>query len=232
VRGISRAVLAELVGTAALLAVVVGSGIMAERLSPANAGVALGANAVATGLALYVLITVLGPVSGAHLNPIVTIATVLHAERTIASSIPYFAVQFVGAICGVWLAHSMFDLPILQIGSHIRSGIGQWISEAVATAGLLLTIGGCRRFAPGQVAVAVGAYITAAYWFTASTSFANPAVTVARALSNSFAGIRPSDVAGFMVAQAVGMVAGVLLVRVLYRDAPLQPGDAKMSRDR
>jgi glycerol uptake facilitator-like aquaporin len=212
----ARALAAEFIGTAALLAVVVGSGIMAERLSPANAGVALLANALATGLGLYVLITILGPVSRAHFNPVVTLAALVNGELAGALALGYATVQWIGAIAGVWLAHLMFDLPLLQTSAHARTGIGQWVSEAVATAGLLVTIGGCMRFAPAQVATAVGVYIASAYWFTASTSFANPAVTTARALTDTFAGIRPADVPAFVASQLVGMAFGLALGRVLF----------------
>jgi glycerol uptake facilitator-like aquaporin len=219
----ARALAAEFFGTAALLAVVVGSGIMAERMSPTNAGVALLANALATGFALYVLITALGPVSRAHFNPVVTFAAVLNREFPAALALGYVAAQWCGAIAGVWLAHLMFDLAILQTSVHQRTGIGQWISEIVATAGLLVTIGGFTRYASMQVAAAVGAYIAAAYWFTASTSFANPAVTTARALTDTFAGIRPADAPGFIAAQLVGMAVGLVLVRVLFGKTLVEP---------
>ena len=162
---LGRALLAEFVGTASLLAVVIGSGIMGERLSSANPAVALLANSVATGLALYVLITIFGPISRAHFNPIVTFAAVVNREFTLRLAFEYCFVQLCGAIAGVWLAHVMFALPILQTSEHVRTGIGQWVSEAIATAGLLLTIGGCTRFARAQTAAAAGAYIAAAYWF-------------------------------------------------------------------
>jgi len=177
----SRALAAEFFGSGALLAVVVGSGIMGERLSPSNPGVALLANALATAFGLYVLIASLAPVSRAHFNPVVTLAAVLNREFPARHALGYMAVQWLGAIGGVWLAHVMFDLPIVQASQHVRHGIGQWVSEVVATAGLLVTIGGFTRHARAQVAAAVAAYIAAAYWFTASTSFANPAVTTARA---------------------------------------------------
>ena len=218
-----RALAAEFIGTAALLAVVIGSGIMAERLSPANAGVALLANALATGLGLYVLITILAPVSRAHFNPVVTIAALLKHEITPRLALGYAVAQGCGAIAGVLIAHAMFDLPILQSSTHARTGIGQWISEAIATAGLLLTIAGTVKHASAQVAPAVGAYIAAAYWFTASTSFANPAVTMARALSDTFAGIRPADAPAFMVAQLIGMAAGLAMVRLLFGKVSVEP---------
>lgn len=220
---VMRTTLAEFVGTAALLAIVVGSGIMAQRLSPANTGVALLANALATGFGLYVLITVLAPVSRAHLNPVVTLAAVLSREFAAKPALRYVAAQVVGAVTGVWLAHAMFDLPIFQAGTHARSSVGQWISEAVATAGLFVTIGGFTRHAAKQVAVAVGVYIAAAYWFTASTSFANPAVTIARAMTNTFAGIRPADAPAFVVSQIIGMGIGLALVRALFGKTLVEP---------
>lgn len=211
----SRALAAEFFGTAALLAVVVGSGIMAERTSPANAGVALLANALATGFALYVLITILAPVSGAHFNPIVTTREALARRMKAPDAAAFIVVQAAGAVAGVWLAHVMFDLAILQASTHARSGTGQLVSEAVATCGLLLTIAGFSRHAPAQVAAGVGAYIAAAYWFTASTSFANPAVTFARSLTDTFAGIAPADVRLFLAGQGAGLAAALLLERVL-----------------
>lgn len=220
---ITRATLAELVGTAVLLAIVVGSGVMAERLSSANAGVALLANALATGFGLYVLITIFGPVSRAHFNPVVTVAAVLNREFALAPAFLYVIAQVVGAVGGVWLAHAMFDLPVFQASTHSRSSVGQWLSEAIATAGLLVTIGGFTRYAGQQVAAAVGAYIAAAYWFTASTSFANPAVTIARALTNTFAGIRPADAPAFIASQCVGMLAGLALVRALFGRTLVEP---------
>jgi glycerol uptake facilitator-like aquaporin len=212
----AKAVAAEFVGTAALLAAVVGSGIMAERLSAGNAGVALLANALATGLALYVLITIFAPVSGAHFNPVVTAAAWLGGELPLRRGTLYAIAQWAGAISGVWLAHLMFDLPILQASQHARGGIGQFVSEIVATTGLLLTIAGFARHAASQVAAAVGAYIAAAYWFTASTSFANPAVTTARAMTNTFAGIAPSDAGLFILAEIVGLGMGILAVRFFF----------------
>ena len=211
----SRAWAAEFFGTAALLAVVVGSGIMAERTSPANAGVALLANALATGFALYVLITILAPVSGAHFNPVVTIREALARRMKAPDAAAFIVMQAAGAVAGVWLAHLMFDAAILQTSTHARSGTGQLVSEAVATCGLLLTIAGFSRHAPAQVAAAVGAYIAAAYWFTASTSFANPAVTFARSLTDTFAGIAPADVPLFLAGQGAGLAAALLLERVL-----------------
>ena len=211
-----RGLAAEFLGTAALLAVVVGSGIMADRLSPANLGVALLANALVTGLGLYVLVTVFAPVSGAHFNPVVTLAGWIQRECDARTALAYVAVQCLGAVAGVWLAHLMFDMPIVQESLRHRNGVGQFVSELVATTGLLVTIFGFSRHAPAQVAAAVGAYIAAAYWFTASTSFANPAVTIARSLTNTFAGIAPSDIALFIVAQGCGLAVGLGLRRAFW----------------
>ena len=211
----SLAVLAEGVGTALLLAIVVGSGIMGERLAAGNAAVALLANSMATGAGLYVLISLLGSISGAHFNPVVTLLLwrrgFLPARRVPA----YIASQLLGAIAGVWLAHAMFDLSILQVSTNARSGVGQWLSEVVATSGLLTTILLGLRNDPKAVPALVGAYIAAAYWFTASTSFANPAVAIARALTNTFAGIRPADVPEFICAQFVAMLLVLVAVRFL-----------------
>jgi glycerol uptake facilitator-like aquaporin len=209
----ARATLAEVIGTALLLAAVVGSGIMAERLCGGNVGLALLANAIATGGALYALIVMFGPVSGAHFNPVVTLALTLRGDSERSRLLPFLVAQVAGAILGVWLAHLMFDLPILQASTKVRTGIGQWSAEATATFGLvLLIVLGVRKqaaFLPAAVAV----YIVGAYWFTASTSFANPAVTVARSLSNTFAGILPADAPAFIVAQVVGGAAAVLAAK-------------------
>ena len=210
-----RPVVAEALGTALLLAAVVGSGIMAERLSGGNVGLALLANAIATGGALFALITMFGPISGAHFNPVVTLALTARRESPAKWVLPFLAAQIVGAILGVWLAHLMFDLPILQASTKARTGIGQWAAEATATFGLvLLILLGARRQSPALPA-AVAVYIVGAYWFTASTSFANPAVTIARALTNTFAGIEPADVIGFVVAQLIGALCGMLLAHAL-----------------
>ena len=211
-----RAAAAEFLGTTALLTVVVGSGIMGERLSPSNPGVALLANALATGFGLYVLITLLGPVSGAHLNPVVTLARILGRDLSLRRAIQYWVAQWAGAIAGVWLAHLMFELPLLQASDHARTGFAQWLSEVVATAGLIVTIAGLSRHAAAQTAVAVGAYIAAAYWFTGSTAFANPAVTTARSLTDTFTGIRPSDTLPFIAAQLIGLFVGLGLVRAVF----------------
>jgi glycerol uptake facilitator-like aquaporin len=209
--------LAEALGTALLLATVIGSGIMAERLSGGNVALALLCNALATGAMLPVLILIFGPMSGAHLNPAVSIAFAV--EGTIGWRIAaiYIACQIAGGIAGVWIAHTMFELPILQISTTVRSGPGQWLAEAVATFGLLLTIVGCVARTPAATPYAVGLYITAAYWFTSSTSFANPAVTIARAFSNTFAGIAPGGVPAFITAQLLGMFAAIAVGRVLWR---------------
>jgi glycerol uptake facilitator-like aquaporin len=212
VSGVELAV-SELVATALLLIAVVGSGIMAERLCGGNIGLALLANAIATGGALVALILAFGAHSGAHMNPIVTLAAALCDGMSWRTASLYIAAQVAGAVVGVWLAHIMFELPILQISHHVRTGPGQWTAEAVATSGLLVTIWGSRTHGLPATAVAVAAYITGAYWFTASTSFANPAVTVARALSDTFAGIRPLDAPGFIAAQAVGLAAALPLLR-------------------
>lgn len=211
----ARKLLAEFLGTAALLATVVGSGIMGVRLAAGNDAVALLANAAATAAALYALIAVLGPISGAHFNPMVTAAMRLQRRIGTHEALAYVAVQLVAAIAGVLLAHAMFELPLWQPGTQARSGAAQWLSEAVASAGLVLTILLGLRHRPTAVPALVAAYVFAGYWFTASTCFANPAVTLARALTQSFAGIRPQDVAGFVAAQCVGLGAGLVLARAL-----------------
>lgn len=197
----ARCLAAEALGTAFLLAVIVGSGIMGERLAGGNVAIALLANSIATGCGLWVLIAILGPVSGAHLNPAVTLGMASAGHFPWRQVPPYIAVQIAAAFLGVALAHVMFSLPLFAASEHVRSGAGQWVSEAVATAGLLLTIGLARHKGAFAVGGLVAAYITAAYWFTASTSFANPAVTLARAATNTFAGIRPVDAPGFIVVQ-------------------------------
>ena len=213
---ISRRAAAEAIGTAFLLAAVVGSGIMAERLSGGNGAVALLANAIATGAALFALILTFAPWSGAHFNPAVTLALAAAGEMAWRDVVPYVAAQCVGAILGVWLAHLMFDLPILQWSAHERTGLGQWTGELVATFGLLVVIESGRRSFAKALPGAVAAYITAAYWFTSSTSFANPAVTLARSMTDTFAGIGPNNVAAFVVAQAVGTAAAIAAVRWLH----------------
>ena len=201
-----RQLIAEGLGTALLLAVVIGSGIMAERLSGGNLAIALLANTLATVGGLYVLIEVFGPVSGAHFNPAVSAVMALRGELATTAMLAYIAAQLVGAMLGAWLAHAMFDMAILQFSTHVRSGIGQWIAEAIATAGLLLVI---LRAPPGRAAAMVACYIGAAYWFTASTSFANPAAAFGRMFSESFAGIAPTSVPGFVAAQLVGALIGL-----------------------
>ncbi|MEO5658237.1 MAG: MIP/aquaporin family protein [Polaromonas sp.] len=222
---LKRQLLAEFIGTAALLCAVIGSGIMAERLSAGNAGVALLANTLATVFALYVLIDVLGPVSGAHFNPLVTLvlwskSTATH-ETQARAALLFIAAQLLGAVAGAWLANAMFDLSVLQFSSKLRggwtatgafSGWGQWLAEAVATAGLIVVV---LRAAPAKAPALVACYIGAAYWFTASTSFANPAAVLGRMFSDSFAGICPSSALGFVVAETVGAGIGLLLNRCL-----------------
>jgi len=200
---LSRQLAAEGIGTALLLAVVVGSGIMGERLAGGNAAIALLANSIATGCGLWVLIALLGPLSGAHFNPAVTLATASVGHLPWRHVPPYILVQVAAAFLGVALAHLMFSLPLFTASEHARTGAGQWVSEAVATGGLLLTIGLARHKGALTVGALVAVYIAAAYWFTASTSFANPAVTLARAGTNTFAGIRPIDTVGFVVVQLI-----------------------------
>ena len=215
-----RPVLAEALGTALLLAAVVGSGIMAERLSGGNVGLALLANAIATGAALFALIVMFGPISGAHFNPVVTLALTWRRESPAKWVLPFLAAQVVGGILGVWLAHLMFDLPILQASTKMRTGIGQWTAEATATFGLVLLILMGVRKAAASLPAAVALYIVGAYWFTASTSFANPAVTIARALSNTFAGIAPADAPAFIAAQLAGAALAVVIARLLDPPRP------------
>lgn len=210
-----RALLAEFLGTLLLLAIVVGSGIMGERLAAGNVAVALMANAAATAAGLYVLIALLGPISGAHFNPAVTLGIKLGGATLPAPATAYIAVQIAGAVLGVLLAHAMFDSALWQPGIRMRSGAGQWLSEGVATFGLLLTILLGARFRPAALPALVASWIFAAYWFTASTSFANPAVTIARALTQTFAGIRPLDASGFIAAQLAGAALALLVARAL-----------------
>lgn len=213
-----RRLFAEGLGTALLLATVVGSGIMAERLAAGNLALALLANALATGAALVVLITVFGPISGAHFNPAVTWIAAIKRTISWRSSLAYGLVQLLGAIVGVWCAHAMFGEPILQVSTRLRAGPGQIFSEAVATFGLVATIQGTLRFRPDFTPMSVGLYITAAYWFTASTSFANPAVTIARSLSDSFAGIAPACVPAFILAQLGGAFVAMVTFGWLLKD--------------
>lgn len=198
---------AEFLGTALLLAIVIGSGIMGARLSGGNDAIALLGNTLSTGAGLVVLITVFGPVSGAHFNPAVTLVFALRGEISRLDALVYLAVQVAGAVAGVWLAHAMFAEPVLQVSGKLREGTAQGLAEAVATFGLVATILGGLRFRADAIPVLVGLYITSAYWFTASTSFANPAVTFARSLSDTFAGIAPPSVPLFIAAQLLGAVA-------------------------
>ena len=215
---LSRRLVAEGVGTAMLLAIVVGSGIMGERLSAGNDAVALLGNTIATGAGLVVLIHIFGPVSGAHFNPAVTLVMLIRGQADWRTAMLYVAAQFIGAVMGVWLAHAMFAEPILQISTRLRDGHSQALAEAVATFGLIGTILGTQRSRPEFTPVAVGLYITAAYWFTASTSFANPAVTVARSLSDTFAGIAPASAPLFILGQLVGAVAAAGFFAWLFRE--------------
>jgi glycerol uptake facilitator-like aquaporin len=204
-----RPLAAEVIGTALLLAAVVGSGIMAEKLSGGNVGVALLVNAIATGGALFALIVMFAPISGAHFNPVVSAALCWRGHLPGRTLLPYTLAQVVGAVFGAWLAHLMFDLPILQLSTRVRTGVGQWTGEVVATFGLvLLILLGVRRQTPSLPA-AIAVYIVGAYWFTSSTSFANPAVTIARALSDTFAGIAPANVPAFIAAQVVGCLLAI-----------------------
>ena len=216
---LARRLGAEAFGTASLLAVVVGSGIMGERLADGNDAVALLANAIATGAGLYVLISILGPVSGAHFNPVVTLATAWRRELSPRDASAYVVAQVLGAVAGVVLAHAMFDHVLFEAGTTARTGAPQWLSEIVATAGLLLTILLGAKHRPQSVPALVAAYITSAYWFTASTSFANPAVTLARSLTTTFAGIRPVDVPGFVAAELAGLALALVLVHALAGSA-------------
>jgi glycerol uptake facilitator-like aquaporin len=217
---LGRRVAAEAIGTALLLATVIGSGIMGERLAGGNVAVALLANTIATGAGLVALILAFGGVSGAHFNPAVTVADASQGGVAWRDVGPYVAAQLIGAFAGVALAHLMFDLPVFAASQHARSGLGQLAGEFTATFGLVSVIWGCSRTRASMTPFAVAAYITAAYWFTSSTSFANPAVTLARAASDTFAGIRPADAPGFIVAQGLGAAAATLLFRWLVPDLP------------
>ena len=215
---VSRRLVAEALGTLLLVATVVGSGIMAERLAGGNMAVALLGNTLATGAILYVLITALGPVSGAHFNPAVTLVFALRRNLGWGTAAGFVLVQILGAIGGTMLAHAMFEVPLIQVSAHARSGPAQWLSEAVATFALVFTILATLRARPDAVALAVALVIVAGYWFTASTSFANPAVTIARSLTDSFSGIAPNDVAAFILAQTVGALLGWLVADWLVAD--------------
>ena len=214
----AQRIAAEAIGTAGLLAVVIGSGIMGERLAGGNVAIALLANALATAGGLYVLILAFAPISGAHFNPVVTLTGVLAGEVPWRDFVPFVLAQVVGAIAGTWLAHAMFGLDIIQVSTKVRFGASLWLAEFVATFGLVMCIRLVSRASPAAVAGAVAAYIAAAYWFTASTSFANPAVTIARALSDTFAGIAPNGVLPFIAAQFVAAIAALAASRWLVAD--------------
>jgi glycerol uptake facilitator-like aquaporin len=217
---VTKRVVAEFLGTAFLLATVIGSGVMAAKLSGGNGALALLCNTLPTGAILTVLILTFGPLSGAHFNPAVSVAFALRGDLPWSTAALYIASQIAGGIVGVWAAHLMFELPLWQFSVTVRTGPGQWLAEAVATFGLVVVILGCLARNAAAIPYAVGLYITAAYWFTASTSFANPAVTIARSLSDTFAGIAPGGVLAFIVAQFAGMLAAVVVSRWLWeRDA-------------
>jgi glycerol uptake facilitator-like aquaporin len=215
---LARRLAAEGVGAFFLFATVIGSGIMAANLSRGNDAVALLGNTIATGAILFVLIAMLGPISGAHMNPAVSLVAAARRELKWGDAAAYIAAQIAFGILGAWAAHLMFDLPTLQLSVKARTGLGQWTGEAIATFGLILTILGTVRHRPAWVPASVALYIVAAYWFTSSTSFANPAITIARSLSNSFAGIAPHDVPLFIAAQLIGAAAGAALARGLFDD--------------
>lgn len=212
---------AEAIGSFMLFATVVGSGIMAENLAGGNVAVALLGNTIATGAMLFVLITMLGPVSGAHFNPAVSLVMRLRGEITTPQAWAYVTAQLAGGIMGVWAAHVMFGLPVLELSTKARTGMGQWVSEAIATFGLILTILGTVKHRHVWVPPGVAFYIVAAYWFTSSTSFANPAITIARAMSNTFAGIAPAHVPGFILAQILGALAANVVAMALFPDEPV-----------
>ena len=211
-----RKVTAEFFGTAFLLAAVIGSGIMGETLSPSNPGVALLANTAATGAILAVLILIFSPISGAHFNPAVTLAFLIRREIRPGLAIVFISTQIFAAIFGAVVAHFMFNAPLLEASTQIRTGPGQWVAEVVATFGLLATIFGCIRFRVSAIPYSVGLYISAAYWFTSSTSFANPAVTIARSLTNTFSGIRPEDMPSFVASQLIGAVLATIVFGWLF----------------
>lgn len=212
-----RRLVAEGLGTALLVATVIGSGIMGEQLAGGNAAIALLGNTLATGAVLVVLISVFGQISGAHFNPVVSLSFAIQRKLSWGEFAAYIAVQIVGAVMGVIIAHIMFDMPLIQASSHVRTGAGVWTGEVVASFGLLVTILGCLRTEPKAVPYAVALFITAGYWFTSSTSFANPAVTIARSLTDTFSGIRLVDVPGFIVAQIIGAMLATALMRWLWR---------------
>jgi glycerol uptake facilitator-like aquaporin len=214
---LSRRLVAEALGTALLVATVVGSGIMAETLTK-DVALALLGNTIPTGAILVVLITILGPISGAHFNPAVTLVFALRRELSPREAVCYLAAQFAGGVIGTMMAHAMFALPLLDVSSKVRTGGPQWLAEAIAAFGLVVTILAGLRFARASVPWLVGLYITAAYWFTSSTSFANPAVAVARSLTNTFSGIRPVDLPGFIAAELIGAVVALILMTWLLRE--------------
>jgi glycerol uptake facilitator-like aquaporin len=233
---IARRLAAEALGTGLLVGAVIGSGIMAAKLSGGNDALALLCNTFATGAILVVIITIFAPVSGAHFNPAVSLVMAIRGEFGASDAVAYIVVQIVGGCLGALFAHLMFGLDPLQLGTTARSGLPQWFAEFVATFGLLLTLLGCIRFKSDAVAFAVGLYITSAYWFTASTSFANPAVTIGRSLSDTFAGIAPADVPGFIIAQILGALAAAALggwlfarARALKSEEPLEGGSCQHS---
>ena len=221
----TRRLIAEGLGSGLLFACVVGSGIMAEALAGGNVAIALLGNTLATGAILYVLITIFGPISGAHFNPAVTLVMRLRGEIATREALAFFVVQLAGGIIGVWLTHLMFDLPILQLATKAREGTGQLAAEAIASFGLIFTIMVTLRRLPASVPASVALYISAAYWFTSSTSFANPAITLVRSLSDTFAGIAPADVPGFIAAQIVGMLLAVVAGGWLTADPPTRQAD-------
>lgn len=210
---------AEAIGTCILVATVIGSGIMAERLSGGNVAVALLGNTIPTGAILVVLISILGPISGAHLNPVVSLCMAIVKKLKWSYVLTYTVCQIAGGIAGAWLAHAMFELPIIELSTKLRWGQGQWLAEAMASFGLLLSLFGAIRNALQSVPLIVGLYITAAYWFTASTSFANPAVTIARSLSDTFAGISPISVLPFIAAQIIGALLATLVAEWLFKSS-------------
>ncbi len=212
----SRSYASEAVGSFLLFATVIGSGIMAQRLAQGNLAVALLGNTLATGAMLFVLITMLGPISGAHFNPAVTLIMRLRGDISTRAALGFCLSQLTGGLIGVWIAHAMFDLPIWQISQHLRAGPGQWLGEGVATFGLILTILGTVHSRPAWVPASVALYITAGYWFTSSTSFANPAITIARAMSDTFAGIAPTSVPGFIGGQVAGALVAYAVARILF----------------
>jgi len=213
-----RAYLSEFTGTTILLATVIGSGIMGETLANGNAAIALLGNTIATGAILYVLITIFGPISGAHFNPIVTVAMLIAKKITAKDAIIFIILQILGAGLGVLIAHGMFELDIFQISSKLRQGVSQGFSEIIATFGLILVIFGGLKLRADAIPALVGFYITSAYWFTASTSFANPAVTLARSLSDTFAGINPSNIIMFISCQFIGMLVALILVKYIFSE--------------